>query len=205
MIDPDDILAFWFPPGLDADEEAHRRQFDWWFSGGAGPAIVERFVPLLAAAARGELDAWAEAARSRLALIIVLDQFPRTIHHDTVEAYAQDPKALDLAVDGLHRGFYEQLGAVWEKNFFSLPLSHSERLLLHERNVALCEALVDQAPAPLRRLYRFSADQARGHRDVIARFGRHPHRNAVLGRTSTADERAWLAAGDLVHRRSFRG
>jgi uncharacterized protein (DUF924 family) len=65
--------------------------------------------------------------------------------------------------------------------------------------------LAERAPPALRRLYRFSAGQARAHRDVIARFGRHPHRNAVLGRTSTAEERAYLAAGDLVHRRSFKG
>ena len=205
MTDPEDVLAFWFPPGLDADEEAHRRQFEWWFAGGSIPAIQERYAPVLAAAARGELDGWADAPRSRLALIVVLDQFSRAIHHDTAEAFAQDAKALGLATDGLHRGFYEQLPAVWEKTFFSLPLSHSERLVLHERNLALCDALVERAPERLRRLYRFSADQARGHRDVVARFGRHPHRNAVLGRTSTAEERTWLAAGDLVHRRSFSG
>jgi uncharacterized protein (DUF924 family) len=205
MTEPEDILAFWFPPGLDADEDTHRRQLDWWFAGGAGPAILERFSPVLEAAARGELDRWAEAPRTRLALIVVLDQFSRTIHHDTAEAFAQDAKALGLATDGLHRGFYDQLPTVWERTFFSLPLSHSERLVVHERNLALCEALVDQAPEPLRRLYRFSAEQGRGHRDVIARFGRHPHRNAVLGRTSTAEERAYLASGDLVHRRSFPG
>jgi uncharacterized protein (DUF924 family) len=205
MTAPEDILAFWFPAGLDADEDAHRRQFDWWFAGGAGPAIMERFTPVLAAAVRGELEPWAAAPRSRLALIIVLDQFSRTIHHDTAEAFAQDGKALGLATEGLHRGFYDQLTTVWEKNFFSLPLSHSERLILHERNLALCEALVERAPKHLRRIYRFSAEQARGHRDVVARFGRHPHRNAVLGRTSTAEERAYLASGDLVHRRSFQG
>ncbi len=205
MIGPEDILAFWFPVGHAIDEEVHRRQFDWWFAGGAGPAVVEGYAPVLAAAARGELDAWSGTPRGRLALIIVLDQFSRTIHHDTAEAFAQDAKALDLAVDGLHTGFYDQLATVWEKLFFSLPLSHSERLILHERNLSLCEGLAERAPPPLRRLYRFSAEQARAHRDVIARFGRHPHRNAVLGRTSTAEERAYLAAGDLVHRRSFKG
>jgi uncharacterized protein (DUF924 family) len=203
MTGPDDILAFWFPPGLDADEEAHRRQFQWWFAGGAIEPVAARFAPVLAAASRGELDGWAAAPRSRLALIIVLDQFSRCIHHDTAEAFAQDAKALDLAVDGLDGGFYDQLKAVWEKTFFLLPLSHSERLALHERNVILCANLVDEAPEPLRKLYRFSAAQARGHREVIARFGRHPHRNEVLGRTSTAKERVYLAAGDLVHRRAF--
>jgi uncharacterized protein (DUF924 family) len=67
------------------------------------------------------------------------------------------------------------------------------------------QALVDEAPEHLRKVYAFSASQARGHRDVIARFGRHPHRNAVLGRTSTEDERAYLGSGELIHRRSFQG
>ena len=76
---------------------------------------------------------------------------------------------------------------------------------LLERCVALCEALALEAPAHLRKIYAFSASQARGHRDVVARFGRQPHRNAVLGRTSTEEELAYLATGELVHRRSFQG
>lgn len=188
MTGPDDILHFWFPPGLDADEETHRRQFEWWFRGGADQAILEHYAPTLEAAMRDKLDSWAEAPRWRLALIIVLDQFSRAIHRDTPQAFAQDDKALHLALDGLDRGFYAQLPNVWEKTFFSIPLSHSEGLSLHERNLALCEALVEEAPAHLRRIYEFSASQCRAHRDVMARFGWHPHRNAILGRTSTEAE-----------------
>ena len=206
MTSPEDILAFWFPAGLDADEDTHRRQFEWWFRGGADRAIVERFQPVLGAACRGELGYdWADLPRGRLALIIVLDQFSRTVYRDTAQAFAQDDKALGLAMDGLERGQYAQLATVWEKTFFVLPLGHSEQIALLERCVSLCEALVDEAPEDLRKVYEFSASQARGHRDVIARFGRHPHRNAVLGRRSTADERAYLASGELVHRRSFQG
>jgi uncharacterized protein (DUF924 family) len=205
MTSPEDILAFWFPAGLDADEDTHRRQFEWWFRGGADRAIVERFQPVLGAACRGELYDWADLPRGRLALIIVLDQFSRTVYRDTAQAFAQDDKTLGLAMDGLERGQYAQLATVWEKTFFVLPLGHSEQIALLERCVSLCEALVDEAPGDLRKVYEFSASQARGHRDVIARFGRHPHRNAVLGRRSTADERAYLASGELVHRRSFQG
>ena len=201
----EDILAFWFPPGLDADEDAHRLQFQWWFRGGADQAIVDRFTPALEAAISGVLDSWAEAPRSRLALIVVLDQFSRTIYRDTAKAFAQDHKALRLAIDGMDRGHYGQLPTVWEKTFFLLPLGHCEQLAMHERCVVLAEALIDEAPRHLHRIYAFSASQARGHHDVVARFGRHPHRNAVLGRMSSAEESAWLATGDLVHRRSFRG
>ena len=205
MTAPEDVLAFWFPAGLDADEETHRRQFEWWFRGGADRAILERYQPVLDAARRGDLDAWADAPRSRLALIIVLDQFSRTIYRDTAQAFAHDVKALGVAIEGLERGDYAQLATVWEKTFFVLPLAHSEQIALHDRCVRLCEALVGEAPEHLRKLYAFSASQARGHRDVIARFGRHPHRNAVLGRPSTEDELAYLATGELVHRRAFPG
>ena len=84
-----------------------------------------------------------------------------------------------------------------------LPLGHSEELGDVERAVTLAEELVEDAPAELRRILEHSVSQARGHRDVIARFGRHPHRNAVLGRQSTPAELDYLASGKLVHKRSL--
>ena len=205
MIAPEDILSFWFPPGLDADEAAHQKQFQCWFGGGANDAIQARFAPVLEAATRGELDGWAKAARSRLALIIVLDQFSRTIHAGAPGAYAQDEKAVGLAIEGLDLRHYDNLATAWEKIFFILPLAHSEQLPLLETCVRLAEGVAQDAPAHLRRIYEFSAAQARGHRDVIARFGRHPHRNDILGRTSTEEERTYIAEGNFVHRRSFKG
>jgi uncharacterized protein (DUF924 family) len=89
----------------------------------------------------------------------------------------------------------------WEKTFFFLPLGHSEELAHLEHAVKLAEELAEQAPPELRRILEHSASQARGHRDVIARFGRHPHRNAVLGRGSTPEELEYLASGQLVHTR----
>jgi uncharacterized protein (DUF924 family) len=166
----EDILAFWFPPGLDADEATHRRHYERWFRGGGDAAILARFRPVLEAACRGELHSWAETLRERLALIIVLDQFSRTVWRDTPQAFAQDSRAQELTLEGLARGEYEQLATVWEKTFFVLPLGHAEQLDLLERCVALCEALVPEAPPHLQPIYRFSASQARGHRDVVARF-----------------------------------
>lgn len=197
------VLAFWFPPGLDADQDRHAEQFRWWFAGGADAAICSRYPSLLHAASHGELDRWAEAPRSRLALIIVLDQFSRSIHRGTPAAYAQDGTACRLAIEGIGCGHYGALQTVWERTFFSLPFGHAEQLPLNDYSVRLAEALVPQAPRHLRALYTFSASQAQGHRDVVARFGRQPHRNSVLGRASTAAETAYLAAGDFVHRRSF--
>jgi uncharacterized protein (DUF924 family) len=200
-IGPEDVLAFWFPPGLDRDAATHLGQVAWWFRGGADAAIVERFQPLLAAAKRGELDGWAATPRGRLALIIVLDQFSRSIFKGRAEAWEADEKALGLALAGLERGEDRKLAAVWERTFFCLPLGHSERLDLQDRSVALTEAMARDAPPELTSLYEYAVGQARGHRDVIARFGRHPHRNAALGRASTPEELDYLAEGKLVHER----
>ncbi|WP_119422769.1 DUF924 family protein [Desertibaculum subflavum] len=203
VIDPERVLAFWFPPGLDDDAEAHGRWFHWAFRGGAEAEIRAHFLPVLAAAERGDLDGWAAAPRARLALILVLDQFPRTIWAGSARAYSLDAKAVALAVEGLANGHYDRLASVWEKTFFQLPLGHSEDPVLLARCVALCEALVDTAPAPLRPIYVFSASQARAHREVIHRFGRHPHRNELLGRISTQDELAYIATGAFPHRHAF--
>jgi uncharacterized protein (DUF924 family) len=198
----DEVLAFWFPPGLAEDEATHRRQLAWWFGGGGNQAILEGFVPTLEAALRGELDGWAAAPRGRLALLIVLDQFSRAVYRDSPRAWAQDERAVALALEGLDRGDDQALASVWERTFFYLPLGHSERLDLLDRCVQLTDALIPLAPPLLRRLFEFSAGQARGHRDVVARFGRQPHRNALLGRISTPEELEYLAAGQLVHQRS---
>jgi uncharacterized protein (DUF924 family) len=198
--DFEDVLRFWFPP-RNADHVTMIRQFEWWFRGGADAVIVERFGPLVERAARGELDAWAQTPRSRLALIIVLDQFSRSLYRDTARAFAQDPKALALALDGIQNGYYDTLETPWEKTFFFLPLGHSEHLPHLNLAVRLAEGLVTQAPPELSRVLEHSASQARAHRDVIARFGRHPHRNAILNRPSTAEEIEYLASGQLVHTR----
>ena len=201
----EDVLGFWFPQELSPDHARMVRQFEWCFRGGADAAVVERFAGLLERAARGELDQWSLQPRSRLALIIVLDQFSRSVHRGTARAFAQDGKALALALEGLEVGHYAVLETPWEKTFFFLPLGHSEELAHQETAVKLAEELLQRAPAELRRILEHSAAQARGHRDVIARFGRHPHRNAVVGRHSTPEELDYLARGQFVHTRPLPG
>jgi uncharacterized protein (DUF924 family) len=129
------------------------------------------------------------------------DQFSRSVHRGTARAFAQDPKALALTLEGIEIGHYAALATPWEKTFFFLPLGHSEDLAHLTVAVELAEQLAEEAPAQLRKILEHSAEQARGHRDIIARFGRHPHRNAVLGRPSTPEELAYLASGQLVHTR----
>lgn len=197
----EDVLRFWFP-GLPSGEQAAMvRQWEWWFRGGGNADIAKHFSPLLERATRGELDAWFHEPRSRLALIIVLDQFSRTIHQGTAQAFEQDPKACALTLEGIDIGHYRALETPWEKTFFFLPLGHSEDLRNLELAVKLADELVQEAPQEYRALLEFSAAQARRHREVIAQFGRHPHRNEVLGRPSTPEELEYLTSGQLIHTR----
>lgn len=204
----EDVLQFWFPQSLTSqslakDQSVLGHQWLRWFRGGADAEIADRFSPLLERAIRGELDDWSQSPRSRLALIIVLDQFSRTLYRGTAQAFAQDPKACALALAGIAIGHYEALKTPWEKIFFALPLGHSEDLGNLELVTQLADDLVQQASPDCRAWLEFSAAQAHRHRDVVARFGRHPHRNEVLGRQSTPDELHYLAVGELVHQRSL--
>ncbi|MBD1873395.1 DUF924 domain-containing protein [Nodosilinea sp. FACHB-131] len=197
------VLQFWFPDQLNQGQAAIVRQWQWWFRGGMSASENERFLPLLEQAIRGKLDGWAEEPRSRLALIILLDQFSRTIYQGTAQAFAQDSKACLLALEGINVGHYTALRTPWEKTFFLLPLGHAEGLKKLDLAVQLAEELVQEALPEHRELLAFSASQARAHREVIARFGRQPHRNALLGRPSTPEELDYLATGQLVHTRSM--
>jgi uncharacterized protein (DUF924 family)/uncharacterized protein YjiS (DUF1127 family) len=198
------VYDFWFPPGLEnAEPETFRRQVEWWFAGGAN-AELPPFTHTLMAARLGRLDHWLATPRGRLALIIVLDQFPRGLFVGKAEAYASDPQALRVAEEGLWNGHYDALTQPWEKTFFILPMGHAEgpgHLHRLDRVVALAENVVLDAPERFRKYYEFSLSQARASRDVIARFGRFPHRNDILGRASTPEEAEYVKTGNFVHLR----
>lgn len=206
MSDPEEILSYWFPPGHDADGETLHRRSMWWFRGGpeVGEEITRRFAPVLERAHRGELDFWADTPRGRLALIIVLDQFSRSVYRDTPMAYAGDSKALRLALEGIEAGMLHSLTDA-ERLFFTIPLGHSEDAAMHDLVVRLREEEVASAPPHLREWHEVVLYQATGHRDVIARFGRHPHRNEILGRPSTPEEIEYLREEVPVHRRELPG
>jgi uncharacterized protein (DUF924 family) len=186
----DSVLAFWFgPPGAPPLAEAGR-----WFA--ADPdldrEVRERFAALAAQAAAGELETWRETPHGALALVIALDQFPRNLHRGSARAFASDAAALDVALDAEARGFDRALSAV-ERWFLYLPLMHAEDRTLQERAVTIFESLAGKAAPELAAALASAADFARRHRDVIARFGRFPHRNAALGRASTREEVGFLA------------
>jgi uncharacterized protein (DUF924 family) len=191
---PEKVLSYWFPEGInDADPETLRRQGQRWMAGGpeVDREITERFGDVLEQARRGELDHWAETPRGRLALIIMLDQFSRNVYRGSPLSYAQDEKALRLALEGIDLGMDRELTTP-ERFFFWLPLGHSEDLALHERSVSHAEEEAANAPSHLRAGAEFGVSQAKAARDVIGRFGRHPHRNEILGRDSTPEELEYL-------------
>ncbi|MDO9386203.1 MAG: DUF924 family protein [Thiobacillus sp.] len=189
---PDAVLDFWFgAPGSAADVAARMRPL-WFAKSAANDRIVaERFAETLIAAGKGELDDWATTPRGRLALIVVLDQFPHHIHRDHGQSFAYDALSLTLALEMIRRGEDAQLTPI-ERVFVYLPLEHAESIEMQNRSVALYDKLAHEATADERQLFDGFLDYARKHRDVVARFGRFPHRNELLGRISTPEEIEFL-------------
>jgi len=181
-----DVLDFWFlPPG----EAGHLRARREWFE--KNPAfdalVAERWTGLVERAGAGGLTDWEAGPEGALARIVLLDQFPRNIWRDTPRAFSLDGEALAAALRLLERGGDRAL-APMQRVFAYLPLEHAEDLAMQERAVALFRELAGQAPETAGNL-----DYAVRHRDVIARFGRFPHRNRILGRAGTPQETAFLA------------
>lgn len=189
---PDEVLGYWFGELTDGfADDVHRRR---WFMPDArvDAEIRDRFGDLLAAAARGELDGWRDGGvEQALALVIVCDQFSRQIHRGTALAYATDPLALVTARAVVERGDDRELGFD-QRAFLYMPFEHSESRLDQHTCVGLFSALADAVPEARRADAESYLHYARDHRDVVVRFGRFPHRNAVLGRESTAEERLFL-------------
>lgn len=189
MDNPEQVLEYWFGD-LDAGGAGN---FELWFgkSEEADREIKKRFEDVLGRAGRGDLDAWGDELRSCLALIILLDQFPRNMYRDTARAFAFDETAREVCLMGIERGFDTELPTLG-RLFFYLPLEHSESLELQERSVEMFKALLDDAPAPMTDPFKMVHEYAVKHHDIIKRFGRFPHRNQALGRTSTPEEVEFL-------------
>ena len=190
---PQEVLSFWF--GDDVLGGSWQDRAGIWFSGGpeVDAEISQRFGDAYAAAAAGELQSWADRAYGRLALIILLDQFSRNIHRGQAEAFEYDPVALKLALDGVQEGHDRQLLPI-ERVFAYMPMMHAEDVDIQRQALTLFTALSDEAGDEIPFLVE-TVKSAQEHCDIIEQFGRFPHRNAVLGRTPTPEEEAFLAAG----------
>ena len=175
---PAQVLDFWFAAGPQK-----------WFSkdDAFDAAIRQRFLPTYEAAAAGRLGEWEATPEAALALLIVLDQFPRNMFRGSPRAFAADPLALTVAKRAVAQNFDRQLDLP-RRNFFYLPFEHSENLVDQKRCVELSRQNSDAEGVKWAEL----------HADIIRRFGRFPHRNAVLGRVSTPEELAFLDAGGFA-------
>jgi len=189
---PEAILDYWFGAQTGAAEIA-KRQSALWF--GKLPEkdreVTERFTGIFNAAVAGSLNDWCASPRGRLALIIVLDQFPHHIHRETPVAFAQDAKALALSLAALATG-EDKLLKLIEHVFLYLPLEHAESRAMQDLSISLYQQLEDEAIESERVLFNNFLEYAHRHREVVLRFGRFPHRNAILGRASSPEEIAFL-------------
>lgn len=190
MIEVDEVLAFWFGAAPGSPDYGRTREV-WFDESAAFDAEVHRSLAAAhEAATAGRLDAWAEGARGALALVILLDQVPRNIFRGEARAFATDEKARGVAGAAVARGFDRALMPV-ERMFLYLPFEHSERIDDQCRSLELFASLeADPATAGC-------LAWASRHYQVIARFGRFPHRNAALGRATTPEEAAFLAEPGL--------
>lgn len=191
---PGAVLDYWIGAATD-DHLFANRQHKLWFakSDQADAFIAAQFGPLHTALEAGLSEHWAAAGpRARLAAIIVLDQFSRNMFRGTRAAFASDTHALELAKAGIESGEDRQLTEV-ERVFFYLPFEHSEAMTDQKKSVRVFETLLQDARSTFRPKCVGFLDYAHQHRDVIERFGRFPHRNAVLGRTNTEAEAEYLS------------
>ncbi len=174
----DDVLTFWRAAGPKK-----------WFAKDStfDAEIVARFLKTYEAAAAGELGAWELGAEGAMALVIVLDQFPRNMFRGSARAFATDPLARAVAERAIARGFDRKV-TLAQRSFFYLPFEHSESLADQERSLALFRATGDADALKWADL----------HADIIRRFGRFPHRNAIFNRTTTAAEQAFLDGGGFA-------
>lgn len=190
-----DVLDFWFGDGLQRDWPSQDHN-ELWFGGGPAQddAIRQRFGALVDEALSGGLTDWEADPRSRLALIVLLDQLSRNVHRGQRRAFDGDARAQRLSRLSLAEGMDTALTPAG-RVFLYMPLMHAEHLDLQDECVARFQQLVDSSPSPLRDKLASNLRFAVVHRDIVAKFGRFPHRNAVLGRETTPEEKAFLKNG----------
>jgi uncharacterized protein (DUF924 family) len=188
----DDVLAFWF--GEPARDEAElMNKVRRWFRGGPemDAEVIAKFGPTVEAALAGSLDSWTATARGRLALVIVLDQFTRNVFRNDPKTYAGDERAQQLALEAFDRGIDRELEFV-ERMFLSMPLLHAENSALQDRVSKLANGFAKDCPPPYAKMSAMHMEQTTKYREIVRRFGHFPHRNAILGRSSTPDEIEFL-------------
>ncbi len=194
QVTPDTILEFWFGDSR-GDPQAIAARIDIWFGRDEAfdHSVRDHFTDVLESANRGEYKRWKLTPLGTLALIITFDQLPRNIYRSMPQAFAYDERALALCRDGVAMGIDRELETI-ERAFFYMPLEHAEDADAQDKCVACFQQLHAEAPDGMKEIAKKNfLEYAVIHRDVVHRFGRFPHRNLVLGRTSTPAEIEWIA------------
>ncbi len=191
-----EITAFWLGPSLEGPDAAAGRR-NWWYKGGkpVDDDIRARFGNLVPKACARHLMAWQSTPDGALALILLLDQFTRNLYRNTPEAYAGDACAFDIVSQTIEQGLDKALHPV-SRIWLYHPFHHAESAEEQDRGLALLRELRQEAPPEWHPYVERSIKGWTRHRNIVARFGRFPHRNAVLGRTSTDKELAFLETND---------
>lgn len=196
MTNIDEILEFWFGKGvheLDDPTIAGRQSGLWWGKSEATDnEIRHRFEPQVQAAGAGKLDEWKASPEGWLALILLLDQFPRNIYRDTSAMFRFDDQARALCVEGVETGIDARLRPI-QRVFFYLPLEHAESIDDQAWCVDLMRGLVHEVEEDRKPLFEDFVSYAEAHKRIIDRFGRFPHRNEILGRDSSDEEIEFLS------------
>lgn len=186
------IHDFWFGTLDEEGKASPEKSKSWWQKDAAfDDQIKEKFENDVQNAIIGEYASWLETADGRLACIILIDQFCRNIYRDTANAFAHDHLTQAWTLDGLKHGHDKTLPHV-KRTFFYLPLMHTEDLTLQDLSLKCYREAADDAPFALREMLESNYDFAVKHKVIIERFGRFPHRNAILGRESSNEELEFL-------------
>ena len=203
MTKQEDIINFWFQgteedKGLSPEHDYARR----WFAQDEAVAAVlrQRFKDDIDKAAQGGYDRWKDSVLGRLALVILLDEFPRRIYQGKIEAFSYDLKALEYGLKAIKLKMDEEL-PLYQRMFFYFPLMHSENRELQEMSLMYLRRMSKEAADEEDKsaaFYQKVLDYAQKHYDIIKKFGRFPHRNGVFGRRPTSEERAFASGPEAV-------
>ena len=189
MSRPEDVLHFWI--GAPGDPPL-RNQQKWWKKDATfDDECRTKFGDLIEKAARGDLADWRQTPHGRLALVILLDQLSRNVYRDTPRSFAQDNLARDVTLESMAKGD-ENVFSLVERAFLYMPLMHAEDVGLQHQSVASFNRIAGRADGDMKKYLDMCLHYAQKHEEIIERFGRFPHRNAILGRQSTKEEEAFL-------------
>lgn len=186
------IVAFWLGPSLDGPDAAFARK-DWWYRGGEAVdnEILARFGELVPRACVGALHEWDRTATGSLALVILLDQFTRNLYRNTPEAYIGDPLAFEIVEKTIDQKLDHELHLV-ERIWLYHPFHHAEDIYQQDRGLTLLHELEHAVEKVWQPYIRSAIEGWTRHRNIVAQFGRFPHRNEVLSRLDTQEEREFM-------------